>query len=255
MNILQRVWVSSLGRKYIMALTGGALLLFVLGHMAGNLQVFLGPGPINAYGHFLKSTPELLWPARLGLLVCLALHVASAVSLSISNRAARPEAYVGNSAYAAGTASKTMLVSGLIIASFVVYHLLHYTLTLPGVNGYGLDFSTLRDPATGHQDIFAMVVMGFRKWPVSLFYLISVGLLSMHLGHGVAAMFQSLGLRNHVWAPRIAVLSRVLPVALFAGYAVIPVAVMLGYGSDHLEALKGAKGVPGGAAVEHRESK
>ena len=238
MNILQRIWLSSLGRKYIMALTGAALFGFVIGHMVGNLQLFLGPEAINRYGHFLKSTPEILWPARLGLLASVALHVASAVSLASQNRAARPEAYAGGGAYAASAASRTMLVSGLIIFCFVVYHLLHYTLTLPAVNGYNLDFSTLRDPATGHHDIFAMVVMGFQKWPVALFYLIAVGLLCVHLGHGVASMFQSLGFRNHTWWPRIAAFARVVSVGLFLGYASLPVAVMLGFGQSHLDMVK-----------------
>ncbi|MSU37133.1 MAG: succinate dehydrogenase cytochrome b subunit [Pedosphaera sp.] len=237
MNLLQRVWQSSLGKKYLMALTGAALFLFVVGHMMGNLQVFLGPQAINRYGHFLKTTPEILWPARIGLLACVGLHMIVAVALVAQNRAARPVAYAKVRAHGATAASRTMIWSGLIILTFVIYHLLHYTLTLPSVNGYGLDFSTLRDEE-GRHDIFAMIVMGFQKWPVSLFYFVAVGLLCTHLGHGIGSMFQSLGLKNNVWGPRIAGFARAASVLLFLGYASIPAAVLGGFGGGHLEEMR-----------------
>lgn len=237
MNLLQRVWRSSLGKKYVMALTGAALFLFVVGHMVGNLQVFLGPEAINRYGHFLKTTPEILWPARIGLLTCVGLHIVAAIALVGQNRAARPVAYAKVGAQGATVASRTMIWSGLIILTFVIYHLLHYTLTLASVNGYGLDFSTLRD-AEGRHDIFAMIVMGFQKWPVSVFYLIAVSLLCTHLGHGVGSMFQSLGLKNHVWGPRIGGFARAASVILFLGYASIPIAVLSGFGGGHLAEMR-----------------
>ncbi len=237
MNLLQRVWRSSLGKKYVMALTGAALFLFVVGHLVGNLQVFLGPEAINRYGHFLKTTPEILWPARIGLLTCVGLHIFAAMALVAQNRVARPVAYAKVGAHGATIASRTMIWSGLIILSFIIYHLLHYTLTLPSVNGYGFDFSTLREEE-GRHDIFAMIVMGFQKWPVSVFYLIAVGLLCTHLGHGVGSMFQSLGFKNHVWGPRIGGLARTVSVVLFLGYASIPVAVLSGFGGGHLSEVR-----------------
>src|SRR5215813_4642325 len=86
MNILQRFFQSSLGKKYIMALTGLGLFLFLIGHLLGNLQIFLGPDVINAYGHFLQTTPELLWPARMGLLAFVGLHIWSAITLAVQNQ-------------------------------------------------------------------------------------------------------------------------------------------------------------------------
>ena len=113
MNLLQSIWRSSLGKKYIMALTGAGLFLFVTGHMVGNLQFFLPPEAINRYGHFLKTTPEILWPARIGLLAMVVLHVASAVTLSAQNKAARPQPYAGKTKdLGASIASRTMLMSG-----------------------------------------------------------------------------------------------------------------------------------------------
>src|ERR1041385_7161540 len=99
MNLPTRTWRSSLGKKYVMALTGGALLLFVVGHLIGNLQVFGAPELINGYAHFLKSKPALLWGARLGLLLCAGLHIAAAMTLAVENRAARPQGYAGGAPY------------------------------------------------------------------------------------------------------------------------------------------------------------
>src|SRR5256885_810051 len=102
MNLIARIWKSSLGKKYIMAVSGAGLFLFVIGHTVGNLQLFLGPEALNRYGHFLQSNLELLWPARIGLLALIFLHVASAVHLTVENKAARPIAYeFGQTAYAA----------------------------------------------------------------------------------------------------------------------------------------------------------
>src|SRR5438445_9526320 len=135
MNIVANLFKSSLGKKYIMAISGGALFLFVVGHLLGNLQIFRGAQAINRYGHFLQSNKEILWPARVGLLLMVALHIWSAVKLTAENKAARPIGYANNPVpVAASYASRTMLVSGLIIAAFVLYHLLHYTLQVPEVN-------------------------------------------------------------------------------------------------------------------------
>src|SRR5437868_11587395 len=93
MNIVSNIFSSSLGKKYIMAVTGFVLFLFVVGHLAGNLQIFLGPEAINRYGHFLQSNPELIWPARIVLLLMIGLHIWAAIKLSAENRAARPVGY------------------------------------------------------------------------------------------------------------------------------------------------------------------
>ena len=104
-----------------MALSGFGLFIFVIGHMLGNLQIFLGPEPLNRSAHFLQSTPELLWAARIGLLGLVGLHLWSAITLSLENKAARPVGYAGNPVpVAASYASRTMLMSGLIVAAFIV---------------------------------------------------------------------------------------------------------------------------------------
>jgi len=237
MNLINRVWQSSLGKKYIMAITGCALFAFLIGHLLGNLQVFGPPELINSYAHFLKSKPGLLWGARLGLLACVGLHILAAVQITAMNREARPEPYAGKSAYGSTTASRYMLVSGLVILAFVVYHLAHFTALLPGINGQG-DFRKLTTVLHSENvpDVYAMMVLGFQVWWVTLFYLVAQGLLFMHLGHGLASMFQSLGFRNQVWWPRVQSFAKLASVAIFAGYAVMPVAIYMRLvGADYAE--------------------
>jgi succinate dehydrogenase / fumarate reductase cytochrome b subunit len=211
-----------------MAITGCVLFFFTVGHLAGNLQVFGAPESINAYAHFLKSKPPVLWGVRLGLLSCVALHIITAIQLSAANRQARPEAYAARLTYGSTVASRYMLVSGMVIAAFVVYHLAHFTALLPAVNGTG-DFRKLTTVLHGETvpDVYAMMILGFQVWWVVLFYLVAQGLLFMHLGHGLAAMFQSLGFRNHIWWPRVQAFAKVASVALFLGYAVIPIGIFM----------------------------
>lgn len=231
MNLFSRIWNSSLGKKYIMALTGCALFAFVIGHLVGNLQVFGPPELINTYAHFLQSKPLLVWSARLGLLAVVTLHIASALTLNTLNKEARPVAYASRGAYGSSTASRYMVVSGLVIAAFIVYHLAHFTALLPGINGFG-DFRRLKASLHGETvpDVYGMMVLGFQVWWVALFYLVAQGLLFMHLGHGLASMFQSLGFRNYVWWPRVQSFAKVASVAIFIGYASIPIGIFLNVG-------------------------
>ena len=234
MNIVTNLFKSSLGKKYITAISGAALLLFVVGHLLGNLQLFRGPQAINRYAHFLQSNKEILWPARFGLLIMVALHLWSAVKLSAENKAARPIGYADNPVpVAASYASRTMLMSGLIIAAFVLYHLLHYTVQVRSLNFTGKDFLALHD-AEGRHDVFRMMVIGFSQPLVSGFYILATGLLCLHLSHGVSAMFQSLGLKNPVYGPLIDRFAKTVAWVIFLGYISIPIAVLLGYGREAL---------------------
>lgn len=227
MSLIEGLFKSSLGKKYVMAISGMALFLFVVGHMVGNLQVFLGPEAINAYGYFLQSKPELVWAARLGLLLMLVLHIWSAIKLSAENRAARPKGYGYYKAVAASYASRTMLVSGLVIFTFVIYHLLHFTVQAQGVNLTGTDFVKLHDAKQRH-DIYNMIVIGFSQPLVSLFYIVSMALLSLHLSHGVASMFQSLGWKNRKYGLFIDRFALAAAAVLIVGYSAIPLAVLTG---------------------------
>lgn len=231
MKLIRHVFLSSIGKKYIMAVTGLFLFLFVAGHMIGNLQIFLGAEPINRYAHFLQSLGELLWVIRLSLLGIIALHIWSAIALALENRAARPVAYATRDGYAASYASRTMILSGFIIAAFVVYHLLHYTVKAP-VSLTGQDFHTLPlytlHSGTKVPDVYRMMIVGFSQPVVAIFYIIAVSLLSFHLGHGVAALFQSLGFKSQAWTPVIEKFGTIAAWVLVIGYASIPASVLFG---------------------------
>ena len=222
MNILLRLFTSSLGKKFLMALTGAGLFFFVIGHLVGNLQIFLGPESINRYGHFLQTTPEILWPSRIGLLAFVIIHIWTSISLTIENRTARAARYEVKEVVAASTASRTMIWSGLIIVAFVCFHLAHYTLLVVHP-----EFRDLHD-AQGHHDIYRMLVLGFSNRWVSGFYVLSIGLLCIHLSHGAGAMFQSLGLKNAAYECLIDRLAKVVAILIFLGYISIPVAVLAG---------------------------
>lgn len=224
MSSLRLFITSSLGKKYLMAITGLGLFGFVIIHMLGNLQIFIGRDTINAYGAFLKSIPELLWSFRLGLLAMVAIHIYCAVRLTLENRAARGvESYEEGKPYKASYASRTMAISGVIVLAFIVYHILHFT-----VGVVDPSYLKLHDEK-GRHDVYQMVINGFSHPLVSFFYILSMGLLCMHLSHGVGSLFQSLGLKSKAWGPLIDTFSVAAASVIFVGNISIPIAVMLGW--------------------------
>ena len=213
---------SSIGTKLVMGATGALLVLFVLVHMLGNLQIFLGADALNHYGELLHSLPELLWAFRIVLLAAVVLHIVSAVRLTVQNRAARPERYAKSTPVQVGIAPRTLILSGLVIAAFVVYHLMHFTfmVTHPA-------FVHLED-AKGRHDVYAMVVAGFSEAPIALFYIVAQILLAMHLSHGIGSVAQTLGFATPRWRGPIDRLGRALAWIILIGNVSIPAAVLLG---------------------------
>lgn len=206
-----------------MAVTGVLLLGFVVGHLLGNLQIFLGQEQLNAYAATLHGMPALLWGARLGLLVIVGLHIWAAVVLTLENRRARPEGYRKPGTLQASYASRTMRYSGIIVLAFIIYHLLHFTaqVTHP-------EYSELRDQADRH-DVYGMVIAGFSSPLVSGFYILSMFLLAMHLSHGISSMLQTMGLRNSGTRSMIGSISWGFAALIFIGNISIPLAVLFGF--------------------------
>jgi len=213
---------SSVGKKYLMALSGFVLVLFVIGHLLGNLQVFMGPEPINRYSLFLQSLGELLWVARIGLLVMIALHIWTAVSLTLENRAARPIDYMEKNYKKASYASRTMAMSGLIVLAFIIYHLMQFTFMVTHPI-----YRDLKDPL-GRHDVYSMIILGFRQPLIAAGYIVGVFLLCLHLSHGISSMFQSLGLNNNAWRKWLSQGGQFLGWLIFVGYITIPIAVQVG---------------------------
>ncbi len=240
MNIITNVFKSSLGKKYIMAVSGFLLFLFVIAHLAGNLQIFIGREAINRYGNLLQSNPELVWPVRVILVLLVLLHIWSASTLTLENQAARPRGYAVYRPIGSSFASRNMMIGGLIVLLFIIYHLLHYTAMVQYLNFTHQDFTAFMEPLPGsfppeRHDIFKMMVVGFSQPWVSAFYLLGLALLALHLSHGASSMFQSLGWKNDAYRPFLDNAARVVAVLIFIGYTTIPVAILCGYGKEALK--------------------
>lgn len=189
---------SSIGKKFLMAVTGLVMFLFVTGHLLGNLQIFLAPEHINAYGHFLESVGELLWVVRFVLLACVLIHIWVAIQLTKENMVARPVAYAVDFTNRATLASRVMARTGIVVLAFLVYHLLDFTFRVQHPEWSEPTFRLANGVMV--RDVYNMVVHGFSRAGVSLFYILAVGLLSYHLAHGIGSMVQTLGLRNEKWS-------------------------------------------------------
>jgi succinate dehydrogenase / fumarate reductase cytochrome b subunit len=180
---LVALWQSNIGRKVLMAITGAVLFGYVLVHMIGNLQVYLGPTRLNGYALALKSSPGLLWTVRAVLLASVIVHAAAGITLYLAKRRARPIPYVKRENIQASFASRTMLWSGVVILVFVGYHLLHLT-------------TGTVHPQFREGDVYENVVTGFRVIPASIAYIIAMVSLGFHLQHGLYSMFGSVGVTH-----------------------------------------------------------
>ncbi|MBI5368373.1 MAG: succinate dehydrogenase cytochrome b subunit [Planctomycetes bacterium] len=208
---------SSIGKKAVMAVTGVVLFGFVVGHLLGNLQIFIPDhgAKLNAYAEFLHHNVGPLWIARLILLGAVFLHIGTAVALWLDNRAARPIPYGHKAWRKASYSSRTMMVSGPIIALFVLYHLSHLT--------WGATH-----PSFQPLDVYHNVVAGFSSTPAALAYIAAMLLLGSHLAHGLWSMCQTVGLNHPRYTPWLRALSVLVGWGLALGNISIPLAVMAG---------------------------
>jgi succinate dehydrogenase / fumarate reductase cytochrome b subunit len=260
MNMLLRPVRSSLGSKYLMALTGLALIGFVLVHMGGNLLVYAGRDALNSYAANLKAHPAVLWAARAGLLAVFVLHVALGIRLTRQNYLARPVRYqYPDDTLQASWASRHMFLTGMVLLAFVLYHLAHFTFGIlalapegsPGEETY-VPYNSLAEyrrpadpkwqtapPSLGkggqlpagweeRHDVYAMVVAGFRNPWITLSYLVAMVFLGLHLWHGGSSWFQSLGLNHARYNKLIRGFGPVLAAVVVAGNCSIPLSVYLG---------------------------
>src|ERR1700730_13089121 len=215
---------SSVSRKMIVAVTGVILIVFVIGHLLGNLQIFLGPEWINAYSQHLRDLGPILWMIRAFLLASVILHIYFTILLALENHRARPEAHRDRNYVKASWASRHMVVSGLAVLSFIIFHLLHFT-----ARRFNPQFPLLKLDPLNRYDVYSMMVYGFQNVYVSAFYIVGLFLLTLHLTHGSSSFFQSLGLNNERLTPKLAIGGRILAWLLFIRYTSIPVAVLLGF--------------------------
>ena len=213
---------SSIGKKALMAVSGLVLLGFVIGHLLGNLTIFGGPDLLNAYAHKLDGLKPLVWAMRVVLLAAVAVHSWTSIMVSRENRAARPQAYKMKRTRETTAAAQLMLVTGLLVLAYLVYHLLHFTarVTNPDLS-HGLD-------ALGRRDVYAMVVRSFQIPGIAAAYLVGMTAVWFHLMHGIGSAFQTLGLNNERTLAAMRLGSRIIALILYLGYISIPMAVMFG---------------------------
>lgn len=206
---------STIIKKMVVALTGLVMFGFVVGHLAGNLQVFLGAQKINDYSAFLHSEPLLLWGTRVILLISLVLHFVLTVQLTARNRQSRPVGYREHVNVQASAASRTMIWGGLFLLFYIVFHLSHLTWGVTHVN-----FQS--------HDVYANIVTGFSVPYVTAIYILGMVALGFHLYHGIWSAFQTLGLTHPKYDCARRVVAGTTAIAISAGYILIPVAVLMG---------------------------
>jgi succinate dehydrogenase / fumarate reductase cytochrome b subunit len=216
---------STIGKKVIMAVTGLMLVAFVVLHMLGNLQQFMGPAKMNAYAAFLKSTGELLWVARFGLLAATVLHVLMAWQLTRIKRAARPIDYARRHPQVSTLASRSMRWGGFLLLVFIVFHILHFT---TGTVFPVASRPDARYPGFSHVDVYGNVIAAFREPWVVAFYIVSMLFLTLHLFHGAWSSVRTLGLSKPSRDPLHRRVATVLAVVVWLGFTAIPIAVLVG---------------------------
>lgn len=220
MRLLQAA-STSIGSKILIALTGLALAIFLISHLAGNLLFLLGPDAFNQYSHNLVSNP-LVYVAEAGLIAVFLLHIGKTLAGFLANRAARPEGYrakkwakTKNAASRKSLASTTMILTGSITLLFVVSHLLTFK------------FGSYYQSPAGIRDLYRLQLEIFSQPGYVAFYLVAMGVIFFHLWHGLSSAAQSLGLDHPNWTPRILVMGRALTVVIAGGFFVLPIATFI----------------------------
>lgn len=216
-----QLFSDSIGRKVVMAVTGLLMVLFVVGHLLGNLTIFAGENGINAYAAKLHELGPVVWGTRVVMAVAVVLHLVISIQITLENRAANPTQYAVSRSLRATFAGKTMIWTGLVIGAFVTYHLLHFTFRVtPGLQ--------LGTDALDRFDVFGMVLGSFQSAPIALVYVAAMVALFLHLSHGIQSTFQSLGLSNAVLLPRYGAGGKWLSALFLVGYGSIPVVILIG---------------------------
>ncbi len=216
-----RLFSDSIGRKAVMAITGLLMILFVVGHLLGNLTIFAGPNGINAYAAKLHEIAPVVWGTRIVMAVSVLLHLILSIQITLENSAAKPDRYAVQKTLRASFAGKTMIWTGVIIAAFVGYHLLQFTFRItPNL--------VLGEDAQSRFDVYTMVVSSLQGTLTALVYVVAMVSLFLHLSHGIQSAFQTLGLSNGKLLPRWGVLGMVVSGIFLVGFGSIPAVILAG---------------------------
>lgn len=226
------IWRSTIFTKWVMAISGIFLVLFLLGHLSGNMLMFLGKEHMNEYGVELRSLLHGagIWVVRAGLILMFFLHVLSAITLSGRIRKARPERYAKVTPQESTLAGRTMLLSGLLLLAYLFYHLAHFTWGLAHSQFYAHNADYAYTLANGHvvPDVYKMVLHSFQQPLISVLYIIAMIFTGLHLNHAISSALQTLGLTNQRIVPLMRMTGTALSVLIAGGFSAVPISIMLG---------------------------
>ena len=219
---MRAFWDSTIGKKIVMAVTGLLMIAYLITHVAANLTVFSGPALINRYSAFLHSLGPLLWVARIALIIALVLHIVAAAQLTRRDWAARPLAYVKREPQVSTLAARTIRLSALMIAAFLVFHILHFTTgSLP---------RAMADGEFVAGDPYHNVIASFRLWWVALLYVIAMAFVGLHLFHGMWSSLRTLGASQPSPQPLHRRVAGLIAVLMWLGFTIIPIIIFARYG-------------------------
>lgn len=216
-----RLFSDSIGRKVVMAITGLLMVLFVIGHLLGNLTIYAGLNGLNGYAAKLHELVPVVWGTRIVMGAAVLLHLFLSIQITLENSAAKPDRYAVQRHLRATSSSKTMIWTGALMGAFILYHLLHFTFRVTPGLALGFDYMN-------RFDVYRMVVTALGGAITAFVYVAAMVALFMHLRHGIQSMFQTLGLSNAFLLPKWGTLGMTLAIVFLAGFASIPVFVFFG---------------------------
>ncbi len=214
---------STVGRKILMAVTGLMLVGFISVHLLGNMSVFAGADGINAYAKHLHDLGPLVWVFRLVMLCLFAVHITFGIQLYLENRAATPDNYAVQKTLVTTFSAKTMVFTGLIILTFLLYHLLHFTvqITNPEISSHHLPLDAAMRP-----DVFTMVVTSFQNIFIALVYVVALIALLLHLMHGISSWVQTLGWSTGTSQDKVTAIGKIVAIVYGLAYIAIPLFIL-----------------------------
>ena len=222
MNPITRLWRSTIGQKVLMALSGIIGIGFVIVHMAGNLQIFPafgGPEKLNGYSHLLHGPlNELLWIARVVLIAAVITHVVMAYRLTVRNAVARPVGYQKKEPQVSTWGARTMRWGGVLLLIFIPFHILNIT---TGTIHPGGPFVP--------GDVYGNLTTNFRVWWMTVFYLLAMVALGLHLFHGAWSSWRTLGIAKPGPKPLHRDIAALVAIVVALGFALVPLSIFFGW--------------------------
>jgi succinate dehydrogenase / fumarate reductase cytochrome b subunit len=219
--MIMQLFTSTVGRKFLVAISGQLMVLFVVAHLLGNSSIFI-PGGINAYAEHIHALPPLVWFIRFIMLSAALVHICFGVQITLENRAAKPISYAVDKQLKASFSSKNMIWTGVLLGIFIIGHILHFTARVtPDIA------PRLASLSSGSAfDVYSMVVGSFQHGAIAALYIAAMVFLFLHMNHGIQAFFQTMGWNNDRTLPIISKTGKVIAIIFLVGFCSIPIIIL-----------------------------